>query len=269
MKRVRQLAASMLYALMLAVVPTMVAAASSAAFDTVRFEPHVGKALPLDAQFRDEGGIDAPLRRFFGGRPVVLVLGYYSCRVLCSAVIGALAQAITDSGLRPGDDVDIVFASIDPHETATDAVAARNRWAPQYPRAHLQRWHYLTGSADSSHTLAAAIGFRYAYDAAQKQYAHAAGIVIATPDGRISNALFGVQYRPQVLRDDVAAAAARRIAAPPVPLLLRCYHYDPHTGRYSLAVGELLRMAGAFTVAALALSLWRLNQMRTRRRIHE
>jgi protein SCO1/2 len=272
MKRTRRFVASVLCAI--AVIAASMpmrgecALASPTPLDAVRFEPRVGALLPLDLRFHDDGGSLKPLRSFFGRLPVVVVLGYYSCRVLCSAVVGELARAVADSAMQPGVDVDILFVGIDPRETRTDADANRDRWARRYPRARLQQWHFLTGGAQASQSLAAAIGFRYAYDAAQRQYAHAAGIVIATPEGRIANALFGVQYRPQVLRDAVAAAAAYRIATPPVPLLLRCYHYDPKTGRYSLAIGAVLRIAGAVTVAVLALLPWGLSRAWPRSRTH-
>jgi protein SCO1/2 len=272
MKRGHRFAASALCAIAATTVSLSIAAecavASPSPLDAVRFEPRIGATLPLDARFYDNVGTLMPLRSFFGRLPVVVVLGYYSCRVLCSAVTGALAQAVAASAMRPGIDVDILFVSIDPHETRADAEASRNRWARHYPRAHLEQWHFLTGDAQASQSLAAAIGFRYAYDAAQRQYAHAAGIAIATPEGRVANALFGVQYQPQVLHDDVVAAAAHRIAAPPVPLLLRCYHYDPQTGRYSLAIGTVLRIAGAITVAVLALLPWGLSRAWPRSRIH-
>jgi len=224
------------------------AAASSSdrptALETVDYVQHPGASLPLATRFRDESGTERTLGSFFRDRPVVLVPAYYRCPMLCSLVLGGLARSLRALG---GTDLEVVVFSIDPDETP--ALAAEKKGSLGNDGA---RWHLLTGDEPQIRAVAEAIGFRYAWDEAKQQWAHPAGIVVATPDGRISRYLFGVEYAPRDLRLAVVEASAGKLGTLVDRLLLFCYAYDPSAGAYSLAVLRTVRVAGLLTVALLA-----------------
>jgi protein SCO1/2 len=225
-----------------------ISAASSAdrpeALETVDYVQHPGAALPLAARFRDDDGVERPLGAFFRDRPVVLVPAYYRCPMLCSLVLGGLARSLRT---LDGAPLEVVVFSIDP--TETPALAAEKKAALGEDAA---RWHLLTGDEARIRDLAETIGFGYAWDEARGQWAHPAGIVVATPDGRISRYLFGVEYAPRDLRLALVEASAGRLGTLVDRLLLFCYAYDPSAGAYSLAVLRTVRVAGLLTVALLA-----------------
>jgi protein SCO1/2 len=158
--------------------------------------------------------------------------------------------------LTVGRDFQVLAVSIDPHETAADARAARARYAAR--GADAARWHFLTGPPGEVGRLAAAVGFPYRYDGSADQFAHPAGLVLLSPGGRISRYLLGLDYRPLDLRLGLTEAGAGRIASPAARLLLLCYGYDPETGRYSLAVHELLRAGGLLILLAVGIPVLRM-----------
>jgi len=216
----------------------------------VGFDQHLGEVLPLDTRFTDESGASEPLSHYLASRPVVLVLGYYECPNLCSAVRQSLAQSLRAVDLEPGSGYGVIAVSIDPAESAE--AGARARFAASTGEA-LRGWHFLTGPAGAAAALARSVGFRYAYDAEQRQFAHPAGIVIVTPHGRIARYFLGVAYPPAELRQSLLDAGEDRVASPARALLLLCLHYDPATGRYSATIESVARAMGLATVAALAL----------------
>jgi protein SCO1/2 len=227
----------------------------------LRFQQHPGAMLPLSAVFRDAEGHPVRLGDFFQGRPVVIVLEYLRCRGLCGTVLRDAVQALSRVPLRAGQDYQVVAISIDPRDTPADARHARQEYLPGSP--HPGGWHLLTGSRSDIDAVAASIGFPFRYDAGIDQYAHPAGITIATPQGAISRYILGVGYRPLDVRLALSEAAHAGISSPVADLLLLCYCYDPGTGRYSLAITQLTRVLGLATV--LGLGLWLLKSLREAR----
>jgi protein SCO1/2 len=218
----------------------------------VGIDQKLDATLPLDLPFVDENGRDVTLRQYFGARPVVLALVYYECPMLCIQVLNGLSgslQALTFSAAR---EFDVVAVSFDPGETPALAAERRKDFLSRYRRdAASGGVHFLTGRQESIERLAAAIGFRYAYDPAIDQYAHPAAITILTPEGRVSRYLFGIEFAPRDLRLALIEAADEKIGTFVDQALLFCYHYDPETGRYGLVIMNLVRLAGALTLAAL------------------
>jgi protein SCO1/2 len=217
------------------------------------FVQHAGTALPLDTVLRDEDGSDVRLGRFFGEKPVVLVLDYLGCKTLCGLVLGNLAASLA---ALPQDapDYSVVAVSIDPRDTpaAADAAKARLRRAAS--------WHFLTGTESSVRRLAASVGFPYRYDASIDQYAHPAGFVVATPQGTIARYVLGIDYAVPVLASALTAARQGQVSSFAQRLLLLCYGYDPQTGRYTgmiEAAAVLLNLAGAGAMIALMAALYR------------
>jgi len=218
----------------------------------VAFEQRLNEAVPLDVAFRDESGAPVRLGEYFGQKPVILTLNYYECPMLCPLVLEGLLRSLRVLAFTIGEQFDIVTVSIDPSESPALAAAAKTRYLHEYGRpAAADGWHFLTGEASAIERLTAAVGFHYAYDAAQDQYAHAAGIIVLTPQGRIARYLYGLEFAPRDLRLALVEAAAERIGSPVDQLLLYCYQYDPATGKYSMVVRNVLRLAALATVLSL------------------
>jgi protein SCO1/2 len=215
------------------------------------FQQHQGAALPLDAVFVDSTGQRASLGAFFGARPAILALGYFHCPNLCGTVRSDLLAALSGSGLVAGRDYELAVVSIDPSETPAEAAQAK---AQDLARARAdgaaQGWHYLTGEGSAVARLEEVVGFRARFDPALRQFLHPAGLVFATPAGMVSGYVLGVGYQAGDVRAAVARAAGGATAAA-LPVLLLCFHFDPTTGRYTLAVMKLLRLGAALTVLVL------------------
>ena len=223
-----------------------------AALEGIGIDQKLDQPLPLDLVLRDETGKAVRLGDFFGERPVILTLAYYHCPMLCPMVLEGVARSLRPLSLSLGRDFRAVTVSIDPKETPEQAAAKKKQLLSQYGREGAGAdWHVLTGDAGAIRTLADAIGFHYRYDAANDQFAHAAGLVVATPHGRISRVLYGIDYQPRDVRLALVEASEGKIGTLGDQLLLFCYHYDPSTGRYSGVAMTSIRIAALATIAGL------------------
>jgi len=232
--------------------PGLVSTALPAPLREIGFDQNIDQRVPLDTMFRNEAGATVRLGDYFGTRPVVLVFAYYDCPMLCTQVINGLSSALGVMSLNPGKDFEIVTVSFNPHDTPASATAKKAVYLERYHRpGAAEGWHFLTGDQPQIDRLTKAAGFRYAWDAETKQFAHPSGVIVLTPDGRLSKYLFGIEYGPRDLRLGIVEASEGKIGTPVDALLLYCYHYDPMTGRYGLAIMRAIRMAGAATVLAL------------------
>jgi protein SCO1/2 len=212
----------------------------------------LGTELPLDTRLSDEQGNEVALRSFFGTRPVVLALVYYECPMLCTLVLNGLLRAVKTLDFSAGKEFDVVVLSFDPRETAELARAKKAHYVEAYGRPGTEQgWHFLTGDEASIRAVTESVGFRYAYDTERGQFAHAAAIYVATPQGKLARYLFGVEYAPRDVQLALVEAAGRKIGTIADKLLLLCYHYDPSTGRYSSAAIGAVRAAGVATLVAL------------------
>ena len=218
----------------------------------VGFDQNLNQMLPLDVELTDEHGRAVKIGEYFGKRPVVLAFVYYGCPMLCLQSLSSLAATLGVLSEHPGDDFEVVSVSIDPRETPALALEKKSHYVQRSGKPSIaQGWHYLTGTEASIQRLTKAAGFRYAWDASLQQYAHPAGIVIVTPQGKVARYLFGIDYGPRDLRLALLDASQEKISSPLKKALLYCYHYDLATGRYSLAIMRLVRVAGAATVLSL------------------
>jgi len=208
--------------------------------------------VPLDLSFRNEQGKFVPLRQFFGKRPVVLTLVYYQCPMLCTFVLNGVLNSAKNMSLEIGKDFDVVTVSIDPTETAALAEAKHTMYAGLYERkGAIAGWHFLTGEEATIRQLANSVGFRYVYDKASSQYAHASGIMVLTPGGRVSRYFYGITYMPRDVRLALVEASDGKIGTPVDQILLTCFRYDPTTGKYGLIISRVVRAAGIVTVLAI------------------
>jgi protein SCO1/2 len=221
------------------------------------YTQRLGNQLPVQAVLRDEHGAGVRLSALAPGKPLILALGYFHCPNLCGIVRADLFHALGQSGLVGGRDYTMVVLSIDPAETAADAAAAKSEDIAHFPAPGAgPGWHFLTGPATTVQSIAAAAGFRDRFDPRLNQFVHPSGIVFATPSGVVSSYLLGVGYKPGDVRLAVIRAKQGSIAAAALPILLLCYDYDETTGRYTLAIMKLLRLAAIITVLTVGLTLF-------------
>ncbi len=223
----------------------------------VGLDQRLGEQVPLDLSFRDEQGHAVALRQYFGSKPVILNLVYYQCPMLCGEVLNGLSSALSMLKFRVGREFDVLTVSIDPREGPPLASAKKKNILARYgyPDA-AAGWHFLTGDQPSIALLTKTVGFRYTYDPKLGQFAHAAGIMVLTPQGRIAQYYYGVEYSPKDLRLGLIEASGNRIGSMVDQLLLYCYHYDPVQGRYGAIVMNIVRLASAATVLILAGFMW-------------
>lgn len=232
----------------------------------IEIEERLGQKVPLDTALVDQTGAQVKLADYFAtGRPVILVLNYYSCPTLCSLVLNGLVDGMRKLEFSVGKEYQVVSVSIDPREKPELAKSKRAAYFTSLGAERTQGltdagWPFLTGPESATAAIASAVGFHYRYDAATNQYAHAAGIFVLTPDGRVSRVLYGIQFSARDLRLALVEASQGGIGSPVDRLLLFCYHYDPQTRRYGLTPMGLMRVSGVLTVVVLGmylLSAWR------------
>lgn len=238
----------------LAQAPAIAPATAAALTARVAFDQRLGASVPRDSVFHDETGQPVALGYYLNGqRPAVLVLGYKDCPMLCSLVLSGLTETMTQMRLTTSRDFDLIDLSIDPHQTSADAAAQKRLYYKRYARPDAAAgWHFLTSQDDAAiHRLADAIGFRYAYEAATRQYAHPSGIVVLTPEGKISRYFFGVNFEAQELQDAIRAAGTNTVGSPIARLLLLCFHFNPASSKYGALIITCLRAAGVLTVVIL------------------
>jgi protein SCO1 len=224
--------------------------------EEVGLDQRLNAQLPLGLEFKDEDGRAVKLGDYFGRRPVILTLVYYECPMLCTQVLNGVASSIGVLNFSVGKEFDIVTVSFDPRDTPELAREKKASYLARYKRTGAAAgWHFLTGRQREISLLTQAVGFRYAYNAEIGQFAHVSGIMVATPEGRLSHYFYGIEYGPRDLRLALVEAGDRKIGSPVDQLLLYCFHYDPSSGKYSLAVLTVIRFAGVLTVLALVGSI--------------
>lgn len=221
--------------------------------DNVAFEQRMGEQVPLDAVFIDEQGEQVRLEQFFtSGQPVVLVMSYYECPMLCSFVREGVLAALQQVTLTAGRNFQVINISIDPLETPMMAANVKTLTLQRYARPGAEQgWHFLTGSEEQIRRVADAIGFRYFYDETIDQYAHAAGFVVLTPEGKTARYFFGIEFNASDVRLGIVEASSGKVGSVIDQILLLCYQYNPVTGRYTPVIMTILRIAGALTVIGI------------------
>lgn len=230
----------------------------------VGYDQRIGHRVPTDLPFRDETGRAVTLGSYLGRRPALLVLAYYRCPMLCSMVLQGVETSLKPLSLDPGQDFEVIVASIDPSDTPALAAAKRREVLARYARPGAAAgWHFLTGSQESITRLAAAVGFRYVYDPKRNEFAHAAGVVFLTPAGQVSRYLLGVEYPARDVRLALVESAGGKLGSVVDQVLLYCFHYDPVMGRYSAVTMNVLRLGAVATVLGLALLILLLRRRET------
>jgi protein SCO1 len=218
----------------------------------VGIEQKLNSPVPLDLIFHDETNQVVPLRTYFGDKPVLLSFVYFKCASLCPMSMRETVLGLRRVNLEPGRDYNVVVVSFDPSDTATEALKAKTDYKTQFNRAGYDAgFHFLTGDQQSIQKLTSAVGWQYHWDEASKQYIHAGGIMVATPEGKLSRYFYGIDYAPSDLRMALVEASQHKIGSPVDYVLLFCFHYNAAQGKYTLAIFNVLKLAGCLTVVLL------------------
>jgi protein SCO1 len=228
-------------------------------------EQHLNHPLPLKAVFTDEQRNTAALGHWMGKAPVILVLVYYKCALLCPEVLHGLAAGLKDSGLVPGKDYGVITVSIDPDDSPSDAVAEKAKFVSEVGLSGIDKAsHFLTGNQGSIQAISDATGFQFVRvpgpDGRMDQFAHPTVIMFATPDGRLSKYIAGINYQSRDLRLAILDASQHKISNPADLILLYCCSYNPVAGKYSVAILRVLSIGGVITLMVIAVMVWLLTR---------
>lgn len=236
---------------------------------TVGIEQKLGTALPLDVELKDEDGKAVKLGDYFkSGRPVIVTFVYYDCPMLCNQVLNGLTGSLKGMSFDAGKEFDVVAISFDAREYDNPTLAKNKKasYMERYNRAGTEAgWHFLTGTQASIDAVTSAAGFSYKWDEKSNQFAHAAAVMIASPEGTLTRYFYGIDYSPKDIKFGIMESAENKVGNPAEKLLLYCYHYDPSTGKYGLAVLNVIRLGGVATLiglGAMAFVFWRRNKRR-------
>ncbi len=236
-------------------------------FEDIKIQQNLGMQVPLDLMFRDEKDQPVRLGDLFTGEPVVLSLVYYGCPMLCTLVLNGMVSGFDGQpeDFQIGKDYQVITVSIDPNERGDLATEKQTNYVEMLQQEGAKdHWRFLTGDKEQIETLAETVGFRYYYDQTTKQYAHDSGVMILTPQGKVSSYYLGIEYIPQNLRTALEIAGVETIGQYLKQPSLLCYYYDPTHGTYGLMVMSAVRLGGMATVAAL-LAFWIVNFIRASR----
>jgi protein SCO1/2 len=244
---------ALVFFLLLIAPPLLAQDPPSGVLADIGVDQKLNAALPLDLVFQDESGKSVGLERFFHKKPVVLSLVYYECPMLCSMTLNGLVKSMRAIPFHIGEEFEVLTISFDPSEKPELAAAKKQVYVGDYGRPDAAAgWHFLTGSKESIERLTEAVGYRYKWDNVTKQWAHASAIMVVTPEGRLSQYLYGIEFSSRDLRLSLVQASQNKIGNLVDRILLFCYHYNPDTGKYGLVVMNTVRLASVATVLALA-----------------
>jgi protein SCO1 len=217
------------------------------------FDQNLDAQVPLNLPFTDENGEQVLIGRYFGETPVILVMAYYECPMLCTLVLNGLVDSLKQMDFTPGSQMQVVTVSIDPRDTPDLAAEKKANYLADYGRPETaDGWHFLVGEDPAIEALAEAVGFNYFYQEDIDQFAHPAGVVVLTPSGRVSHYFFGIQFNPTDLRLAMVESSENRIGNLVDQVYLLCYAYDPEIGGYGLVIQNVLQLAGAGTLLLMA-----------------
>lgn len=233
-----------------------VSAKQDAALKEVRLDQRLGNQVPFDVMFRDEEGRQVRFGDYFGKKPIALVMIQFRCTMLCTEEMNVLMESMRELKFTPGKEFDLLIVSIDPREDPELSMGKKISYLAEYGRPEAASgWHWLTGSKKDIDRLAEAVGYHYVYDAKTDQYAHPDGVILITPEGKIARYFVRLEYPARDLRLGLVEASRNKIGTPLDAIALLCYHYNPVTGRYALAVMGLVRMASAAMVLGVCAGL--------------
>lgn len=216
---------------------------------------HLSDTIPLDLEFTGSDGQPVKLGSFFTeGRPVILIMGYYTCPMLCNLVANGVSDVVREMPWLPGKEFQLLSVSIDPRDTDVIALAKQENYLKSIGKPGIESgWVFLTGDSSQSSTLAEAIGFKYYYDEEQEQFAHAALLTVLTAEGKISRYLYGIQFKERDLHLALVEASEGKVGSTIDRILLYCFHYDPDAGGYVVFAANVMRLGGSITLGLMVI----------------
>jgi protein SCO1/2 len=218
----------------------------------VGIEQRLNEQVSPNLAFRDETGKSVRLGDYFGKKPMILNLVYYRCPMLCSEVLAGLESSLRVLKFDVGKEFDVLTVSFDPTDTPETATAKKAQYIKRYKRAGAtEGWHFLTGPQESITALTKTVGFQYQYDSKTGQFAHSTAIMILTPEGKIAQYYYGVEFPPKDLRLGLIQASQNKIGTLADQVLLYCYHYDPATGKYGAIISRIIQLGGGLTILCI------------------
>ena len=239
------------------------------ALKDIGIEQKLGEQLPLETVFRNENGEPVKLGSYFEKRrPVILALVYYECPMLCNEVLNGLTGSLKGMSFDAGKEYEVVAISFDARENDKPDLAKNKKasYMERYGRPGTENgWHFLTGDQSAIDAVTKAAGFKYHWDEKTNQFAHAGGIMIVTPDGKMSKYFYGIDYAPKDLKFGLMESAENKVGSAADKLLLYCYHYDPASGKYGFAILKAIRVGGVLTLLAMGVMgfvFWRKNKIK-------
>ncbi len=222
------------------------------ALKNIGIDQKLGQTIPVNLPFVDEAGRNVHIGEYFGQKPVLLVLVYYQCPMLCSQLLQGVMHALRVVPFEVGNEFDVVVVSFDPKDSPDNAIAKKKEIVARYgKRGNAAGWHFLTGQEASIRALTQAVGFRYQWDQESQTFIHASGIMVLTPDARLARYFYGIEFQPKDVRLALVEASKNKIGSPVDQLLLYCFHYDPASGKYGLMIFNIVRAAAAMTIFGL------------------
>jgi protein SCO1 len=227
----------------------------------VGFDQRVNEQVPLNLAFRDEAGREVHLADYVHGKPVILILAWYRCPMLCTEVLNGVTRSMLDMSLTAGKDFEVITVSFDQREGPELAAAKKKTYMERYGRPEAAAgWHFLTGEEKSINSLTDAVGFRYSYDEYHDQFAHASGIMVLTPTGKLYRYFLDIKYPARDLQLSLVQASDNKVGTVVDQALLFCFHYDPAQGKYGPAVMNLVRLGGVLTLLAIGIMVLALRR---------
>ena len=231
--------------------------------NNIGIEQNLKQQLPLDLPFKDETGRDVKLADYFGKKPVILSLVYYECPMLCTETLNGMVSAFKVLKFDVGQEFEVVTVSFDARETPALAAEKKKNYLRQYGRPGAEQgWHFLTGPQESIDAVTKAVGFHYAWDQKTQQFAHATALMLLTPDGKLAQYYYGVEFSPRDLRFGIIEASQGKTGTVVDAVLLYCFHYDPRSGKYGAVITRVVQLAGGVTILLLGgflLAMFRLE----------
>ena len=230
--------------------------------DQIGIDQLLDAQVPLDARFTDESGRQVRLGDYFGKKAVLLVPVFYECKGVCTTILTNVTRALRSmQAASVGRDFEVVTLSIHPKETPKQAAAAKTDFLQAYGRPGAEKgWHFLVGSLDQIRKVTDAVGYRYLYDPEKDAVSHPAGILVLTPDGRVSRYFYGIEFSAKLLMQALADAGQGRIGKKTEPMFWGCVMYDPKSGKYTLVVDRALKVGGALTLLILGTTIFVLSR---------
>jgi len=229
----------------------------------IGIDQRLNEQVPLDLHFRDEFGKTVRLGDYFGKKPVILSLVYFDCPMLCTMAENGLLHSLQEVKFTVGREFDILTVSFDPHDTVELAAAKKAVYVGLYGRKGAEAgWHFLTGDEAEIQQLTHAVGFRFRYDPQAKQFVHATGIMLLTPQARVARYFYGIYYPSRDLRLGLVEASANKIGSPVDEVLLFCCRYDPATGKYGVIISRIIQISGLMTILTIGALILALTKSR-------